>query len=140
MASLSFDLRLDEISPSLARLGTQKLRDQLLMGMGTVMVSMGQRAFDEPQLRPAPWAKRKSPKGKHPLLIKSGDLRQGLHLSKAGSDTVRVGSPARYAATHQLGRDAIPPRPFFPVLQDQLTGHARAEIGDVMTALIGKAV
>lgn len=137
MASLSFDLTLDDISPSLARLGTQKLRDRLLMGMGTVLVSHAQRAFDEPQLRPTPWAKRKDPKPKHPLLIKSGDLRQGLHLVKAGKDTVRVGSPTPYAATHQLGRGAILARPFFPVLDDQLTGNARMEIQDAVDALIG---
>jgi len=139
MSDLSFDLKLDDISPSLARLGTQKLRDRMLMGIGTVIMSNAERAFDEPQLRPAPWAKRKDPKPKHPLLIKSGDLRKGIHVTKAGSDTIRVGSPTPYAATHQLGRGAIKARPFFPVLNDQLTGNASMEIKDVLNALIGSA-
>ncbi len=138
MPSLPFDLKLNDVSPSLARLGTQKLRDQLLMGIGTVIVSHAQRAFDEPQLRPKPWAKRKDTK-KHPLLIKSGDLRQGLHCAKAGKNIVRIGSPTKYAATHQFGRDAIPARPFFPVLDDQLTGNAHTEIQDAVDALMGKA-
>ncbi len=139
MSDLSLDLRVDHISPSLARLASQKLRDQMLMGIGTVIVSHSQRAFDEPQLRPAPWAKRKDPKPKHPLLIKSGDLRQGIHATKAGSDTIRIGSPTPYAATHQLGRGAIAARPFMPFLNDQLTGNAKMEIQDVLSALIGAA-
>ncbi len=140
MSDLSFDLRLDDIAPSLSRLGTQQLRDQMLMGIGTVFASQAERAFDEPQLRPAPWAKRKSPKGKHPLLIKSGDLRQGIHTARQGSDTIRVGSPTKYALTHQLGRGAISARPFFPVLDDHLTGNAQTEIQDVVDALVGQSI
>ncbi len=145
MSALSFDLKLDDISPSLSRLNSEKLRDELLMGIGTVIQSMAQRAFDEPGLRPTPWAQRKSG-GAHPLLIKSGDLRQGIHVIKAGADTVRIGSPTKYAAHHQLGSSkssgrgsGVPARPFFPVLNDQLTGNAKMEIKDVVDALIGSA-
>lgn len=142
---LSFTLRVDDISPSLSRLASEQLKDKLLMGAGTVIQSLAQRAFDEPGLRPSSWPARKTG-GTHPLLIKSGDLRQGIHVQKTGTDTVRVGSPTKYAAHQQLGSaktsgrgSGVPARPFFPVLNDQLTGNATAEINDVMSALIGSA-
>ncbi len=139
MSSLSFDLKLDEVSASLARLSAQKLRDQMLMGMARVLVSRAQGALDKSPTRTMRAMGRKDPRPKHPLLIKSGDLRQGLHFTQLGKDSVRFGSPTKYAATHQLGRGAISPRPFFPVIEDQLTGNARTEIQDVVDALIGKA-
>jgi phage gpG-like protein len=139
MADLSFDLNLDQVTPSLSRLASEQLRDRLLQGIGTVIVSHAQRAFDEPGLRPASWKPRKSKKEKHPLLIKSGDLRQGLNFQKEGSSSIRMGSPTKYAATHQLGRDAIPARPFFPVLNNALTGNVTMEINDVVDALISGA-
>lgn len=142
---LTFTLRVDDISPSLSRLASEQLKEKLLMGAGTVIQSLAQRAFDEPALRPKSWPARKTA-GSHPLLIKSGDLRQGIHVQKTGADTVRVGSPTKYAAHQQLGSpktsgrgSGVPARPFFPVLNDQLTGNATQEINDVLSALIGAA-
>jgi phage gpG-like protein len=156
----SFTLTQDQISPSLAALSEPSLRQRVLKGMGTVVMSNAQRAFDEPSLRPTPWAKRKG--GTNPLMIKSGDLRQGIHMQVQGESVV-VGSPAKYAAIHQLGGTItakgggllrfkigdrwiskksvkIPARPFFPFdARGQLTGNARQEIQDVTDALIGGA-
>lgn len=146
--SLTLTLKLDEITPSLARLSSAKTRERLLLGMGTALESLAVRAFDEPGLRPTPWPARKPRKkgGGHPLLIKSGDLRQSIHTQQQGSDAVKVGSSKPYAAVHQLGSKSakgrgggIPPRPFFPVLNNQLTGHAQDEIRDVVDALMGAA-
>jgi phage gpG-like protein len=156
----SFTLTQDQISPSLAGLAEPSLRARVLKGMGTVVMSNAQRAFDEPALRPAAWPKRKG--GSNPLMIRSGDLRQGIHMQVVG-ETVVVGSPAKYAAVHQLGATitptdgrhlhfkigdrwvrkkqvTIPARPFFPFdKRGQLTGNAKQEIQDVVDALIGGA-
>jgi len=111
----------------------------MLDAAGTLISSMAQRAFDEPGLRPSSWPARKDKKP-HALLIKSGDLRQSIHHQVRG-DEVMIGSPKAYAAVHQLGgkKKPIPPRPFFPVLNDQLTGNATDELNDVMSVLIGEA-
>ena len=137
MPGLSLTLRRDEISPELTRLASDSLRRRILGGIGTLMVSLSQRSFDEPSLRPSSWPRRKDSKP-HPLLIKSGDLRQGIHM-QVTSDSVEFGSPKPYAAYQQLGsKDGrTPPRPFFPFLDDELTGHAQEEIKDIVDALVG---
>jgi len=137
--SISLTLKLDDITPSLNALASDDLKRRMLDAAGTLIGSMAQRAFDEPSLRPRSWAGRKDKKP-HALLIKSGDLRQGIHHQVQG-DSVIIGSPKAYAAVHQLGgkKRPIPARPFFPVLNDQLTGEATAELDDIMAALIGQA-
>jgi phage gpG-like protein len=143
--SLTLELKRDDISPRLAALADDELKKKILLGVGTVIESHAVRAFNEPDLRPKAWPARKKA-AKHPLLIKSGDLRQSIHTQVQGSDSVKVGSPKPYAAVHQLGSDktsgrgsGIPARPFFPVLEGQLTGHAKEEIQDVVDALVGEA-
>lgn len=138
-APISLSLTKDQISPSLDALASDALKQRMLQAAGTLISSMGQRAFDEPGLRPSSWPRRKGSKA-HPLLIKSGDLRQSIHHQVEG-DTVKIGSPKAYAAVHQLGgkKRPIPARPFFPVLNDKLTGEATAELDDVIGALIGDA-
>jgi phage gpG-like protein len=145
VSAISFDLRVDEISPSLQTLASDELRKRCLMAAGTVISSLAQRSFDEPNLRPAPWPARKSG-GSHPLLIKSGTLRQSIHLQIESGNSVRIGTPVVYGAIHQLGSDkkkgrgsGVPPRPFFPVLNDQLTGNAKAMIKEAVDILVGKA-
>ncbi len=137
--AVSLTLKLDDITPSLDALASDKLKARMLEAAGTLIGSLAQRAFDEPSLRPKSWAARKDEKP-HALLIKSGDLRQGIHHQVRG-DSVVIGSPKAYAAVHQLGgkKRPIPARPYFPVLNDQLTGEATAELNDIMTALIGQA-
>ncbi len=138
---LALVLKVDHISPALSRLASEELRHRMVQGMATVVESMAVRAFDEPGLRPQAWPARKKSKATHPLLIKSGNLRQGI-FSKVEGDHAKIGSPAAYAARHQLGsRDgSTPPRPFFPFLEDQLTGNAREEIDEVIETLVGKKV
>jgi len=137
---LALVLKVDHISPALDRLVSDELRRRMVQGMATVVESMAVRAFDEPGLRPQAWPARKKSKATHPLLIKSGNLRQGI-FSKVEGDHAKIGSPAAYAARHQLGsKDGrIPARPFFPVLEDQLTGNAQEQIKDVVDVLVGKA-
>lgn len=145
MAAISFDLKLDAVSPKLEKLAGKDLQDRCLMAAATVISSLAQRAFDEPNLRPAPWPDRKRAYS-HPLLIKSGTLRQSIHIEKQGSGVVKIGTPVIYGAIHQLGSkkskgrgSGIPARPFFPVLDDQLTGNARTMIHEAVDILVGKA-
>ena len=87
-----------------------------LAAIGTAVASRAQLAFRTASLRPAPWAPRKASKRDdgHPLLIRSGNLRQSISWRLSGSDTVVVGAPMKYAAYHQLGTRKMPARPFFP--------------------------
>ena len=92
-----------------------------LADIGTAVASRAQLAFRTASLRPAPWAPRKDagrPKGRghheHPLLIRSGNLRQSITWRLNGSDSVVVGAPVKYAGYHQLGTKKMPARPFFP--------------------------
>jgi len=143
--AIAFQLKLDQFTPSLGALADTALQRRIVQAMGTLVESLAVRAFDEPNLRPTPWPARKPVKGAkqpaHPLLIKSGNLRQSIHTQVIGNDEAKVGTPTVYGAVHQLGnkRGTIPARPFFPVVHDQLTGHAQAEIKDVVDALVGGA-
>jgi phage gpG-like protein len=139
--ALSLTLRLDDITPKLDELMSDELRRKMLLAMGTVVESLAVRAFDEPGLRPMAWDARKKSKATNPLLIKSGNLRQSIFSQMQGTEAVKVGSPVVYAAAHQLGstKKGIPPRPFFPVLNNQLTGNASAEIKDVFSGIVERA-
>ncbi|MBE7497084.1 MAG: phage virion morphogenesis protein [Verrucomicrobiaceae bacterium] len=145
MPGLSLHLHKDEISPSLDALAAPALKQRMLDAAGTLITSLAQRAFDEPSLRPSSWPRRKD-KLPHPLLVRSGDLRASLY-HKVNGDEVVIGSPKKdYAAHHQLGSSkasgrgsGIPARPYFPVLNGQLTDEAVAELDDIMSALIGGA-
>jgi|UniRef100_UPI003784ABDC hypothetical protein len=66
--------------------------------MGTVVESFAVRVIDEPSLRPKAWPARKRSKATHPLLIKSGNLRQSIHTQAQGAESVKVGTPTVYGA------------------------------------------
>lgn len=145
MAAISLQVTKDQVTPKLQALANPDLVRRATLAAGTVVGALAQRAFDEPGLRPTPWPARKSGGG-HPLLIKSGTLRQSIHVRPEGSDAVRVSTPVIYGATHQLGSakssgrgSGVLARPFFPVLNNQLTGVADEGINDAVSALIGAA-
>lgn len=141
MAAISLTLKVDNISPSLQALSDPALRRRMLQAAGTLMESYAVRAFDEPAIRPAPWPARKKAGDGHPLLLKSGDLRQSIHFQVHGEDSVVVGSPKPYAAVHQLGssKKHISPRPYFPVLNGQLTSEAEADLTDTLSGIVNRA-
>ena len=120
----------DTLSPDLARrAGAAADKRPLLLAMGTAVKSLGQLAFTDPTARAAAWAPRKDAKN-HPLLMDSGTLEGSLRVLPPTADSVTIGSDRPYAATHQLGRDAIPARPFLPFYQSgQMTplGRQRTE-------------
>ncbi len=141
MSALSLTLKVDNISPSLEALADPALKHKMLLAAGTLVESYAVRAFDEPGLRPAPWPARKSSKAANPLLIKSGNMRQSIHTQVQGNDGVKVGASVPYAAAHQLGstKKNIPPRPFFPVLENQLTGQVDEELVDILSGIVQRA-
>jgi phage gpG-like protein len=142
MSAIAFQLVTDTVSPALKRLSDPSLMSRCTLAAATVVSSLGQRAFDESSLRPTPWAARASARGgNHPLLLKSGTMRQSIFVRQEGGTSARIGTPVIYGATHQLGsKDGkTPARPFFPVLNNQLTGNANDMIGEAISILIGQA-
>lgn len=90
----------------------------LLLAMGTAAVGVGKQAFTDSAARPMTWAPRKDPSKTHPLLMLSGNLEASLRGDRVSGDTVTISADKPYAATHQLGRDEIPARPFLPFFPD----------------------
>lgn len=88
-----------------------------LKSVGAAIRSFATESFRNASKRPSPWAPRTSG-GKHPLLIRTGNMRQTLAWRVAGLDTVAVGTSTPYAKYHQSGTKFMPARPFLPVMAD----------------------
>lgn len=86
-----------------------------LQAIGQQVASRATQAFRTASFRPSPWAPRNDKKSTHPLLIKSGNLRQSISWKLDGPDTVVIGSSQKYAPYHQHGTKNMPARPFFPI-------------------------
>ena len=112
-------------------------RKPILEAMGLQMVSITKRAFSDPSLRPMPWAPRKDTKP-HSLLRKSGALWQSIRVGELTNDHVDIRSDRVYAAAQQLGYAPrnLPPRPFFPIINGDLTPVAADKIQRVAVAKI----
>ena len=124
-----FDRILSDFPMAFERAKTQALKD-----IGAAVVSRATQAFRSPPMRPSPWAPRKKSyivtvnkkTGKktkqlddHPLLIKSGALRQSIFWFKVhGDDRVTIMSDKKYAKYHQTGTKHMPARPFLPIDRD----------------------
>lgn len=108
-----------------ARLAAAQRR--ALQAIGAAVASRTTQAFRTPAFRPSPWAPRKDKKSTHPLLIKSGNLRQSINWKLDGDDAVAVGAPMKYASYHQEGTKNMPARPFFPIDGDGNLTPAMAE-------------
>ena len=106
-----------------------RAQHKALAAIGAHVASEATRAFRDATLRPSPWAPRKDKKSTHPLLIKSGALRQSISWRVTAPDTVVVGSDKKYASYHQFGTKRMPARPFFPVDRNgQLTPRMMRKI------------
>lgn len=97
-----------------ARIAAARVR--ALKAIGQAVASRATLAFRTSSMRPSPWAPRKASKRDdgHPLLIRSGALRQSIRWRMDGDSAVVVGSDRKYAPYHQLGTKRMPARPFFP--------------------------
>ena len=105
-----FDRRMADFPAKIA--SAQK---RALMAIGQAVASRATLAFRSSVYRPSPWAPRKKPGDGHPLLIRSGHLRQSISWKLDGDDAVVVGTSQKYAKYHQYGTKKMPARPFMPV-------------------------
>lgn len=94
-----------------------RAKKRALEDVGQAFASRAKLAFRTEALRPARWAPRKPSKNDdgHPLLIRSGALRQSIGWRLEGADAVAIGTDKKYAAHHQHGTKKMPARPFFPI-------------------------
>lgn len=145
----------DAVTQGLRQLANNVQRRDLLEAAGMALMSLTRRAFQESQLRPAPWKERLPGQGSHALLKKSGTLWRSIRVSRLSADSVSVTSDRVYAAIHQMGgvirpktaaalkfqlggkwvttqKVTIPARPFFPVINGHFTPAAEARIGRVI--------
>jgi phage gpG-like protein len=119
----------DQIAPDIRRRVAQAGdKNPLLMAMGQSVKALGIQAFTDPAKRASYWAPRKDDKP-HALLQKSTMLRKSIRVVAISGSRVIIGSDRPYAATHQLGRDGIPARPFLPFYKSgDLTALGRQRV------------
>ena len=139
-----FDKKMSDLPSAMMRARRKALED-----IGAEVKSEAVQAFRHPNLRPSPWAPRKptyivkvnKKTGKktkklddHPLLIKTGALRQSIDAKEQWPrNMVVVGSDREYASYHQTGTKNMPARPFFPVDREgKLTPHAKRKIDAIV--------
>ena len=132
MIKIAFAVDTSKIDRSMADFPAMvaEVQSRVLAYVGQTVASRATQAFRTPSFRPSPWAPRKpvytvtvNKKTKkktrklddHPLLIRSGALRQSVFWKFSGDDAVVVGSDRKYAAYHQHGTKRMPARPFVPV-------------------------
>ena len=106
--------RLDRVMSDFP-LAMARAQRKALAAIGQQMATRATQAFRIKAFRPSPWAPRKDKKATHPLLIRSGALRQSIRWHLKGMDTVVAGSPHQYCIYHQFGTKRMPARPFFPI-------------------------
>lgn len=143
---LRFRVTRDTLRPDLRRaLRAAKNPMPALRAAGTVVVEMTKRAFNEPALRPSPWAalkpetkaqKRKAGKSSA-MLKRDGLLWRSPRLAMQGRK-VSVVTDRHYARYHQLGTRSIPARPFFPWGKNgRMTPLAKKRVDAVMRKKLG---
>ena len=131
------DRMLSDISSAIER-----AKQQALKAIGAEVKSQAERSFRHPQYRASPWAPRKESKRDdgHPLLIKSGALRQSIGSKIEGTDTVVVGTDRKYARYHQTGTKNMPARPVFPVKDGNLTPRVQRKVKGIVDKAFADAL
>lgn len=92
-----------------------QVKTRILAYAGQAVASRSTQAFRTASFRPSPWAPRKNPGDRHPLLIRSGNLRHSISWKFLNDRAVVVGSNQKYSLYHQHGTRRMPARPFFPI-------------------------
>lgn len=142
----------DDISPAISRLlRTARNPLPVLRAMGTTFKSITEGTFSSfgSNYRPTPWASKAD--GSPSILQKSTTLAKAFHL-EVTSTHATLKNATIYAGIHPFGgvikpvnakrlswvgpggkrffamKVTIPPRPFFPVLNDKLTPAAEEKI------------
>ena len=126
--------------------------------MGTAVVSIAQRSFNESSLRQTQWPAKRD--GAPSNLKRKGALRISCRITKVTDSTVSVGSDRIYARIHQLGgvirpkgkkalkftvggktlfrkKVTIPARPYWPITRgNELTPQARLAVDIAMESTV----
>lgn len=149
-----FNLTRNDISPSLSRLAaTAKNPVPVLRAMGTTFKSITEGNFSSfgASYRPKPWPPLRDPEGVPSNLQRSTTMSKAFRL-EVTAQAATLSNPMKYAAIHQFGgvirakgkalswvnskgdrvfakMVTIPPRPFFPIIDDKLTPAAEEKIG-----------
>ena len=125
MASFSFKITRNDISPALARMANAARNPEpIYRAMGTTFMSLTMGNFKNEDYRPTAWPAKKD--GSPATLQKSGTLSRAFELTVSKTAATVSSSPI-YAAVHQLGsrgRQNIPARPYYPVINGKLTPKA----------------
>jgi phage gpG-like protein len=117
-----------------------------LEAAGMAIVSRTIRAFDEPGIRPLPWAAlqpssidAKVKAGKSDAILKrDGVLCRSIRITELKSSSVTVGTDRFYSKFHQLGTKFMPARPFFPFTPaGDLTPKARPAVLEALRLKLG---
>ncbi|MBI5770862.1 MAG: phage virion morphogenesis protein [Verrucomicrobia bacterium] len=102
----------DNLTPALRRLAAGvEDKKPILEAMGTQLASLTRRAFNEPNLRPAPWPNKLTfnassgtfSRSEPSRLRKNQVLVRSIRIVKLTNSSVTVGTDRIYAAIHQLG-------------------------------------
>jgi phage gpG-like protein len=160
----------DKISGALAAGISKATSRDMAEAVGAEVVGIGQRAFNDPSLRPAQWPAKKG--GGAATLKVSGALWHSLRIVAVTGTSVTVGSDRPYASIHQLGGRTkahkitprngralywpgaphpmksvnhpgsnIPARPYFPIdASEQLTSYASQSIASILAAKLRNAM
>lgn len=125
----------DTLSPDLLRRAAAAAdKRPHLAAMGQAVKALGIQAFSDPAKRAEAWVRRKDNKS-HALLQKTTLMRKSIRVLAITASTVTIGSDKPYAATHQLGRDAIPARPYLPFYRSgRMTALGRERTGNALRA------
>jgi phage gpG-like protein len=108
MASVSFKITRNDISPKLAKLAaTAKRPEPVLRAMGTTFMSITMGNFNDAgaEYRPKPWANKTD--GTASKLQASITLARSFHLTVTNVSAT-VSNPTIYAAIHQFGGKTSP--------------------------------
>ncbi len=147
MFKLKYRVSSNTLSPDLRRaLRAAKNVQPALRAAASVVVEMTKRAFNEPDLRPEPWAplrpstlasKKRAGKS-NATLKRDGVLWRSPRVIMVDTRRAIVGTDRFYARFHQLGTRHIPARPFFPWTRDgKPTYAARKRVEAVMRKKLG---
>lgn len=157
----------DNLTPALRKLAAGITNKRpILEAMGLQLESLTKRAFNEPNLRPAPWANKltmdaegRFSRTEPSRLRKNQLLVRSIRITALTNTSVTVGTDRIYAAVHQFGavirpksaralafklsgqlvlaqKVTIPARPFFPWIGGSMVQAAQDKIRKIAEAKI----
>jgi len=153
--SFSITLSKNDISADIASKIGKAQSPKMNRDIGNGVVGLAKESFNDASKRPAPW-KAKSDGSASTLKSREATLWRSLRVVSTTKTSVRIGSDRVYAAIHQFGGTirpkkaggrlvftvggkkvfaksvTIPARPYFPVINGQLTPLAQQRIKDII--------